>query len=224
MKYTFFLVLLFLFSGASLLAQDKNKTDNQGRKQGYWEKVDKNGKLKYKGQFENDVPYGKFKYYDSDGAITLILEFISADTAIATHYHSNSKKAAYGYYVHQKKEGVWRFYDKKGVLASSEEFKNGVKHGKYTVYNLNGTVSRETYYVDGMENGYRKTFDANGKILTEGNIKDGQMDGEQITYRAGVINIRGSYKHAVRDGQWTYYDADGKVYKVELYELGIKKN
>lgn len=218
-----FLSLFMLMIGAAT-AQSENETDSEGRKQGAWVQLNPNGKVNYKGQFKDDKPFGKFKYYSTDGAIITILEFSSSDSAVATHYHSNGKKSAYGFYVNQKKEGVWRFYDRKGVISSKVVFENGLKEGAYIVYNLNGSISRETVYKKNIENGYRKTFDSQGKLLTEGEIVDGQMDGMQKIYRGGKINIKGAYKHAVRDGDWIYYDENGKQYKLEHYELGIKTN
>jgi antitoxin component YwqK of YwqJK toxin-antitoxin module len=208
----------------SPLLGQTNETDKEGRKQGYWEKKHPDGKIHYKGQFKDGIPFGKFKYYDKEGTISSILEYQSSDTVMGTHYHSNSKKAAYGYYVNQKKEGVWRFYDRKGVISSEEIYTAGEKNGKYVVFNLNGTISRETYFVNGIENGYRKTFNSEGKILSEGDIKDGQMDGMQIIYKNGEVNVKGVYKHAVKDGDWLYYDENGQQYKIEQYELGVKTN
>jgi antitoxin component YwqK of YwqJK toxin-antitoxin module len=202
-----------------VLAQ--NKTDENGLKQGVWVKKDDKGNVRYRGQFKDDHPYGKFKYYGDDGSIVTIMEFISPDTALATHYHPNQLKAAYGYYVNKQKEGVWRFYDRKGILLSVEEYKNGKKHGNYKVYNLDGSLSRETTFVNGVENGYRKTYNANGDLLTEGNYKDGVMDGVQKIYKDGQLNIIGAYQHAVRDGEWKYYDESGNLIKTEVYKLGI---
>lgn len=219
-----FIVLMLLTFMVSEVLLAQNVTDTNGKKQGQWEKQYPNGQSIYRGQFKDDIPYGTFKYFDKSGVITSLLKYSSGDTAVASFFHGNGKKSAYGYYVNQKKEGVWRFYDRNGIIASEEEYAGGFKHGKYLVFNLNGSISRETYFVNGVENGYRKTFDSNGKLLTEGTIKDGQMDGEQIIYRNGVINIKGSYKHAVQDGEWIYYDAEGKPYNTEHYELGYKKN
>lgn len=217
-------IVFLLFSSNFIVAQKTNVIDENGLKQGYWEKKQTNGNTKYKGQFKDDQPYGKFQYYNKDGTIITVLEYSSPDTAIATHFHSSNKKAAHGYYINKKKEGVWRFYDGQGILASKETYKDGVKEGEYLVYNLNGSISRQTYFVNGIENGYRKTFDKEGNLLTEGEIVDGQSDGVHKIYRNGVINIEGAYKHAVRDGEWRYYDEKGQVYKIEVYELGIKKN
>tara|TARA_R110002050_G_scaffold109799_5_gene221556 strand:+ start:2832 stop:3527 length:696 start_codon:yes stop_codon:yes gene_type:complete len=221
-KVLLFSLLVFLSNMVN--AQAGNKTDEQGRKQGEWIKMKPDGKVNYKGQFKDDKPFGKFKYYGKDGSIITILEFTSPDSALATHYHSNGKKSAFGYYVNQQKEGVWRFYDRKGVISSKVTYVNGHKEGPYIVYNLNGSVSRETAYKNDIENGYRKTFDSQGNMLTEGAILDGQMDGMQKIYRGGKINIQGAYKNAVREGDWIYYDENGKQYKLEHYELGNKTN
>ncbi|UTW66870.1 toxin-antitoxin system YwqK family antitoxin [bacterium SCSIO 12643] len=221
LKASFFLLAVLV---SSQVFSQTNVTDKEGRKQGYWEKKRPSGKIHYKGQFKDNIPYGKFKYYDKEGTISSILEYITPDTVMATHYHSNGKKAAYGYYVNQQKEGIWRFYDRKGIIASQEAYSNGKKDGKYIVYNLNGSISRETYFVKGVENGYRKTYDSEGNLLTEGEIKDGQMDGMQIIYTNGKVSVKGAYKHAVKDGDWVYFDENGKQIKVEHYELGIKKD
>jgi len=218
--YSISIFLFFLFTGSTLIAQ--NKVDDQGKKQGYWEKKGDNGKTRYKGQFKDDIPFGKFKYYDEKGVLETVMAFNNTDTTLATHYHDNGKKAAYGYYVNKQKEGKWRFYDKKGVLANSQEYHTGKKNGALIVYNLNGTISRESYFVEDRENGYRKTYDSEGVLLTEGEISDGQPDGMQIWYRNGKINIKGAYKHSVPDGEWVYYDAEGKPYRNENYELGSK--
>ncbi len=218
-----YFVLMF-FASINLKSQTYNQVDENGLKQGVWKKEHSNGNTKYKGQFKDDQPYGIFKYYNDKAVIVTVLEYVSYDSAIATHYHSNSKKAAYGYYVNQKKEGVWRFYDRTGILSSKETFKEGVKDGEYLVYNLDGSISRETFFVNGIENGYRKTYDGKGMILTEGPIKDGQMNGLQKVYKGGEISVEGTYKHAVKDGEWIYFNEEGIIYKRELYELGFKKN
>jgi len=218
------LVIVFMMTSISVQLNAQNKTDDQGRKQGVWEKKKSDGRLHYRGQFKDDIPYGKFKYYDKTGFIKTLLEYQTPDSVIATHYHGNGKKSAYGYYVNQKKEGVWRFYDRKGVKSSEQIYVNGLKNGKQTIYNLNGSVSRVTFYKNDVENGYRKTFNTDGELLSEGEIRDGHMDGMQKIYRAGKINIEGAYKHSVRDGEWKYYDEKGELYKTEVYELGIKKN
>lgn len=221
MRYLKIFIAFVFIVYSSHVVLGQNITDENGLKQGAWVQKDANGKVKYRGQFKDGKPVGKFKYYNSEGVIETILEFSSSDTALATYYHSNSVKSAVGYYVNKQKEGVWRFYDTKGIILSKEEYKNGQKHGSYVVYNLDGSVSRETQFVNGVEHGYRKTYGKNGQLLTEGGYKDGVMDGMQKIYKGGVLNIEGAYQHAVRDGEWKYYDESGNLIKTEVYKLGV---
>ncbi|MCB0756798.1 MAG: toxin-antitoxin system YwqK family antitoxin, partial [Flavobacteriales bacterium] len=52
--------ILFLLAMGSALAQDLNRKDENGLKQGNWKKLYKNGKTRYEGQFKNDKPVGLF--------------------------------------------------------------------------------------------------------------------------------------------------------------------
>ena len=41
-------------------SQSINKVDAAGKKQGVWQKTYESGKLRYKGQFNNDIPNSLF--------------------------------------------------------------------------------------------------------------------------------------------------------------------
>ena len=59
-------LMLFLLAGnAMIYAQDYNKTDKQGRRQGPWVDFYANGQKRYEGLFKNDRCHGEFKYYDA---------------------------------------------------------------------------------------------------------------------------------------------------------------
>ena len=72
-KIHFILIFLFAFVFQTN-AQDVNKTDAQGRKQGSWQKFHPNGKLRYKGQFKDDKPIGTFQYYSDEGELIMIMK------------------------------------------------------------------------------------------------------------------------------------------------------
>ena len=79
-------LLLFLFCIPYLsFAQEVNHTDVDGNKQGIWTKSYKNGKVRYKGQFKNDKPFGLFYYYHTSGELQAEKKFFHNGTAAATH-------------------------------------------------------------------------------------------------------------------------------------------
>ncbi len=59
------LSLLTIFSLSILTAQ--NTVDENGKKQGEWEKKYPNGKIRYKGQFKDDLEVGTFDFFDKRG-------------------------------------------------------------------------------------------------------------------------------------------------------------
>ena len=62
-----------------------NQTDVDGDKQGVWTKSYKNGKVRYKGQFKNNKPFGLFYYYQISGELQAEKKFFHNGTAAATH-------------------------------------------------------------------------------------------------------------------------------------------
>ena len=70
----FFLLFLLAFS-FSVNAQDINLLNSNGKKQGVWKKTYENGKIRYTGTFNNDVPVGIFYYYYKSGELQLEKEF-----------------------------------------------------------------------------------------------------------------------------------------------------
>ena len=64
-------ISIFLVFSFSVNAQNLNQIDNNGQKQGLWKKSYENGNLRYKGQFNNDIPIGIFYYYYKSGELQL---------------------------------------------------------------------------------------------------------------------------------------------------------
>ena len=51
-------------------------TDASGKKQGYWKQKDeKTNKLVFEGEFKDDKPIGKFKYYYPNDSVRAIIDF-----------------------------------------------------------------------------------------------------------------------------------------------------
>ena len=70
MRKILFAILFFsLLGNLSLNAQDQNRVDDKGRKQGKWVGYYANGTIRYEGSFKNDKCQGTFTYYDSNGTL-----------------------------------------------------------------------------------------------------------------------------------------------------------
>ena len=86
--------------------------DSKGRKEGYWKKKnEKTNKLIYEGEFKDDKPVGKFKYYGTNDSLSAIMDFKEGGKfAYAKMFHLNGKRKAEGKYVGKEiKDSVKNF-------------------------------------------------------------------------------------------------------------------
>ena len=181
-----------------LMAQEYNKTDAQGRRQGVWTDFYSNGQKRYEGQFKNGFCVGEFKYYDEQGRLKATNTFDKSGTkALNKSYAANGTLIATGYYVNQKKEGEWRYFSKdNGKLILVEENRNGKVHGTSKVYYDTGILMTECQYQDGLKEGPAKTY-----------------------YPSSALKEEGSFLHGEKCGVWKTYNEDGDVISTENYSL-----
>jgi antitoxin component YwqK of YwqJK toxin-antitoxin module len=205
-----------------------NKTDDQGRKQGAWKKLDEKGTCIYVGQFKDDKPYGTFTYFDTQGLKMSEMTFLDGGSvAYAKMFFINGKLQAQGKYVNQQKDSLWKFYSEdSGFLLSEEWYKNGKKEGLSTVYFPGSTQAASvTTFKNGLEEGAYYEYYADGKKKEVANYVAGNLEGSATWYYPdGRLNIVGAYQHAVKHGTWIYYNADGTIKAKEVWELGKLKS
>jgi antitoxin component YwqK of YwqJK toxin-antitoxin module len=209
-----FFVLFFIAVSVSF---GQNETDSQGRKQGKWVKYHNDGKtIRYKGQFKDDVPYGKFIYYYASGEVQTILEYEEDGSALAKTYFTHGSLMAKGYFLNQKKDGTWWYFSADKLLISKEVYKNGQLNGvsyKYfpTEIGEQPNVLEAVNYVDGLAEGEWKRYFKDGKIQMKGNYLNGLQQGECIWYTTtGKADVVGYFKDGKKHGQWRYYDEEGE--------------
>jgi len=206
------------------IAQIINKTDNQGRKTGAWQKNYKNGQLKYKGQFKDGYEIGQFIYYYPSGKIQSKMNFTEKGTlaAISLFYENGTQKAT-GFYRNKKKHGSWKYYDSEtGSLVSEENYSNGIKNGIWIVYYPNGKVVSEVTWQNGLRNGPWKEYFDNGQIKLSATFIDGKMAGIYITYYLGnTISRKGQYVDGKMDGEWIGFDQNGIMNSYQKYSMGF---
>jgi antitoxin component YwqK of YwqJK toxin-antitoxin module len=220
--------IAFLFSALAVFAQPKaeNKTDAQGLKQGYWEKVDpKTNKIIYKGTFKDGKPQGTFTYYyENADSVRSKSEFRQdGKVAYVTMFYATGKKEAKGKYVNEQKDSTWNFYDQRGGLLSTENYSNGKKDGVSKVYFENGKVSEEKNYKNGVLDGPYKMWYGEKKIKAEGKYVNGEYDGACAWYYPdGTAAAKGLYDKGKKNGVWLYKDKEGKVTNKEVWSNGVQ--
>lgn len=209
--------LLFPFI---VFSQDQiNVKDKNGKKQGVWKKYE-NGKLMYEGQFKDDVPYGTFKYYYTDGKMKSVTEFMQGVHKVrTTMYHENGRKASEGAYIDQQKDGEWRYYSDRDTLIKVENYKEGNRNGLWQTYSTSGVLLEESNYLNNKRNGISKSYYLNGQVQLEANYVGGKTNGKSTSYYPnGNISMTGDYHNGWRDGEWHAYDVNGKIRSTTVYK------
>jgi antitoxin component YwqK of YwqJK toxin-antitoxin module len=217
--YIFILNFLFFFG----ISVAQTNTDANGKKQGYWKKVDPiTKKIIYEGLFKDDVAQGLFRYYYPNDSLKAKMLFVqNGKIGYSTLFHETGKRMAYGKYINEIKDSVWTYYDENGNLISKENFVSGKKDGIVYTYFTDGVVSEMQSYKLGVKHGPFKQYFDKIHIKGEGNYVNGLIDGKNSYYYPnGVIVATGYYKNGLKNGPWIYNEKDGKIKDRELYKLG----
>lgn len=213
------ILIIILFLGASLSYLSQNKTDSKG-KQGPWlVKYDDGTSIRYKGQFINGEPTGKFTYYYPTGEPSSVMEFSnSGKDAFCKMYHKNAELMAMGLYVNQKKDSTWWYFNDKKQVLRQENYKNDLLHGQSTVYFPANPKEEKvlraevTNYSNGSHHGEWTQYFKSGKVKATGIYKNGYFDGQvKYYYPSGEVQTSGWYKHNVKNGFWKTFDPEGDV-------------
>jgi len=229
MRHIYIITLFLLAFGAQHMgfAQTKaeNKTDAQGRKQGYWEKTDpKTGKMVYKGTFKDNKPEGLFTYYyEGIDSVRSKSDFRQGGIiAYVQMFHLVSGKIqAKGKYINEQKDSVWNFYDERGNIISTEGYKLGKKHGPSKIFFPDGKLSEEKKYQDGVLDGPFKMYFDEKVVKAEGKYVNGNYEGPCTWYYPnGIAAAKGLYEKGNKKGVWLYKDKEGKVTSKEVWVNG----
>lgn len=198
-------------------------TDAKGKKQGYWKKKDDRNHLLYEGEFKDDQPIGKFKYYYPNDSLRAVMIFRNdGKTAYARLFHMNGKRMAEGKYVSKElKDSIWTYYDELGTLLSRETYKNGKKNGTCYVYLPDGDVSEIRNFVDDVQDGLFIEYFTAKQMKSKATYSKGQIEGRVAYYYPNGIEVAaGFYKNGKKHGPWLYKTQSGKIREKELYKNG----
>ncbi len=221
-KIFLFLVSSLFLIGLSFSQENSwNQTNEKGGKVGDWRAFYPNGKLRYIGSFEDNVPVDTFYYYFQSGKLKTILMYDSINSAKAKLYYETGEMLAEGRYTNNKKEGMWISYGAKNIKVEQGTFLDGKKYGPWKTFYEDGTVSMEVYFENDLEQGPVKYYYLDGKLKQEANYRDGFLDGLSTNYDSqGKKVLKGIYYKGARDGRWIYYDDQQNMETVLEYDKG----
>ncbi len=187
--------------------------------------------------------------YDLDGRVITLLSYREGNLRSAEkvnrydnsgkkrgpwiEYHNNGVLASEGFYMNDRKHGIFKTYDRKGDLISLEKFKEGslevgseesVILDLRNTYYEDGRLKSTGGYVDGLKEGTHRLYGRDGGIVGGELYSKGQKVGEGIIdqngdyqglwklyYSTGELQAEGEFENTKRINDWTYYHRNGKI-------------
>ncbi|MGE4288248.1 MAG: toxin-antitoxin system YwqK family antitoxin [Salinivirgaceae bacterium] len=180
---------------------------------------------KESGSFNEGIPIGVHRTYDSTGRVNSSRTYDSNGVLIArgivneegdrlgewTFFYSNGSVKSKGVYSENRRVGPWTYYYKHGTIEQKGTFYRGVPNDLWLWYFENGALKKEEYFKLGKPNGLSTEYDEEGTLIAQGNYNEGFKEGKWI-YNFYFHKEEGFYREGLREGTWTYYYTNGKKY------------
>ena len=218
-KITTLLTAALLFVSFSAAAQ--NQIDRQGRRQGHWVRMDKDGSKIYEGDFVDGMETGVFTYYYHDGTVRMRNTYTTPGVRCKHEaFDEKGHLLARGEYDRRNRDGRWEFFAEDGRLVKEASYRMGIKDGLHVIYTHTGDTAEVTHWTDNHRNGrWWKRVGERGYIT--GTFVAGGLEGKLIQYDdEGNLVREGNYKDGLKHGSYRYYEA-GQLTTVEQWEHGM---
>ena len=154
--------------------------------------------------FSDDVQHGTRRYYDDDGSIAVVTEYVNGEA-----------------------HGWQTAYYADGQIKSKEQYSGGVLSGDYVLYGYDGAITEEGAY-NGEQKAVKRYAYGQLEETAEYKRRGGSFvrDGQTVRYwreepAAQAVHITASYTEGKKDGPETVYAPDGTVEREVLWDAGL---
>jgi antitoxin component YwqK of YwqJK toxin-antitoxin module len=209
--------------------------------------------------YEDDLEEGEGFEYARDGRVITLLKYREGYLKSAeriNRYDDRGKKRGKwitfypngnihveGTYMNDKKNGIFKTFDKDGDLISLEKYRDDqlVVDSEESVildlrnsYYPNGEIKSTGGYVDGKKEGTHRYYDNEGNIegaeiyhrgeKTAAGIIDEKGDYQglwKLYYDTGELKAEGEFENSNRIGEWVFYHKNGEIEHRAKYVDGL---
>lgn len=189
---------------------------DDGTKKSYYD----DGTLKSVLRYENEKLNGECLWYYANGKPLMQATFKdNVKDGPFTRWHENGQLMEDGYYKNGEFDSIYHSYTLAGILASEEHYKDGLLNGDFKKWYENGQVFQDGQYIDDMMDGSWFIFYPDGAMAAKADFDHGtgvQTSYDQSGYKCLVTNYKDNLKH----GREYYYNPDGTLTQVLVYEEG----
>jgi len=226
--------------------------DEDGKKTGYWENYSQSGQLEKSGSYEKGKKYGTWYEYYYDGTNKKSTSYYNGSIEEFKTYYDNGRLMASGRfdnygkkhgrwmqnydnwqqklegdYDHGKKNGPWKYYTKSGALFKIENYKEGIRDSKWEGNNGNSNAyvnkKDEVEYANAVE-ATAGVVEAAVEIDVSKKVEEVlESDvSSEIAIAEAVDAATSGYYGSKQNGEWKFYNENGKLVEVGTYLNGRK--
>ena len=115
-------------------------------------------------------------------------------------------------------------YYSNGKLKFENHWEKGIKAGVWKEWNKKGVLVMEAAYASGKQNGVESYFYDKGDIRVLTTFEDGKKNGRIAEwFENGVQNTEGSFKDNKQHGIWLFRMPDNKTVAVVRFNEGVEE-
>ncbi|MDR1942310.1 MAG: toxin-antitoxin system YwqK family antitoxin [Endomicrobium sp.] len=156
----------------------------------------KNGKVRFEGNFIDNVPSGIFKSYSLDGKTLTVDNYVYGKLdGVSKLYYSTGEKLAQYRYKKGKISGISTVYNKDGSLISEVGYKNNLLHGTVKSFYDNGALCFEAYFSNGEPVGQLRYYfpDGSGNLKYLVEFNSGKICKSTSFSETGFVEYQAAY-------------------------------
>jgi antitoxin component YwqK of YwqJK toxin-antitoxin module len=207
-----------------------------GKRNGEW-KILWNGELLWSGGYKDGMLNGKiiswyvreylkqFRIEDKRKKWEITFKEGKLDGEYIEYSLIHNEKIKEGNYKGDKKEGLWTYKYKIGILESIGEYAMDKKNGLWSYYYENDILESIGEYAMDKKNGHWLYYYENGAQKEEGSYKNSlkfgtwtKWNNKNTKIEEGSYEIIDSLKKEYKNGTWMYWFSDGELQKKEVWE------
>jgi antitoxin component YwqK of YwqJK toxin-antitoxin module len=227
MKNRFLAIVALFLMSSGIYAQDSNKMDNAGKRDGLWKgSYETSKRPRYEGTFNHGKETGTFKFFEDNATSTLAATrvFAKDGSCYTTFFDEKGNKVGEGKEVNKVKEGEWKFYHPaSAVVMAVENYSKGKLTGVRKTYFPSGKLAEEANYANGLKNGPYRQYTEKDIVLEESVYKDDKLQGPALYRNAhGEVTRKGQYADNKKTGIWQYFEKGKMVKQEDMTNLKVE--
>lgn len=189
-------------------------------KKSFWENGNLKSSLSYKdGQLNGTSTW----YYENGNKEQEVSYSNNKINGVQRRWYQNGKLESESTYVEGLLQGQSLMFDQEGNKIIEENYVNDTLHGAYLKFYPENTMQIEGAYARGFYTGRWVYYDLYGKVVGIGNFEEGTGE-QKAWWPNGNLKREIYYENNLKQGEEKWYNEDGKLEKINLYEKGVLQN